>query len=120
MKPYELLTHVLNKIEDKINEELDIDDCESAQTAIISLNKITGISEGEIKRFLVSFDMDKYYATHRNYFHSGDELLKDTFLRFYNCPIVIDETCWFHLSRIDSLDKFKEGILPLNISIKHI
>ena len=92
-------------------------DCENIESINTSLKGIMDISESEIKKFLLNFDMDQYYDAHPDYYETGDELLIHLFEEKHNKHYKIDVTCWFHLTRTFESNRFTEGILPTGENI---
>lgn len=94
--------------------------CESFNSALVSLEDITNIKKEKIVEFLTDFDMDKYYELHPNYDNTGDVLLFDQFKSTFNPRLDYDKTMWFHLTRIFPSNDFQNGILPLGFIIDDI
>jgi hypothetical protein len=95
-------------------------DCENIESINSSLKGIMNISKREIKKFLLDFNMNQYYDTHRNYPGTPDELLVHLFEEKYKKRYKIDITYWFHLTRTFESNKFTEGILPIGENINLI
>lgn len=92
-------------------------DCETFETALISLEKITNLKSTEILNFLYNFDMEDFYD--RNpYSDTGDKVLLNEFKTRFKPITDYDQTNWFHLTRVIRSENFKKGILPLKDVIK--
>jgi hypothetical protein len=87
-------------------------DCESFDTTLISLEKITSIERGSIFEFLYDFDLEDFYRRNPLY-ETGDKILLSKFRKCFDPGLAYDQSNWFHLTRIYETEDFDNGILPL-------
>jgi hypothetical protein len=95
-------------------------DCESVETAVVSLAGVLKMDPDELTQRLREFEYDKLPEKARQCAPFQDLLLfyaLSTRRRDLSLPLSI---CWFHGTRVTRDTTFDDGILPLSQSLDHI
>lgn len=96
-------------------------DCENIESIYWSFKSIFNLKVHEINSFLTELNLDEYYKSHpeaQNIYFL--DFILDLFKKIFNREIIIDETRWFHISRTNNIENYKNSILPLNQTIEQI
>jgi len=100
---------------------MNILDCENRDTIYKSIEKLFNISHSTLTSFLEDFNLEDYQNIHPE---SKDkyflDLILEIFCNNFGKPGQIEETMWFHLTRVFNKDTFKKGIRPLKLIIDEI
>ncbi|WP_449416635.1 hypothetical protein [Phormidium nigroviride] len=95
-------------------------DCETRETALYTIASFYEILPSEIDRFLESFDIEEIQLKKRSS-DPHDKMIMMLFEEEFCSPKTgIQEVCWFHLTRTQPTNLFKEGILPLRDALEPV
>ncbi len=91
---------------------MSILDCETRESALVSVASICGIERSAIIGFLETFDLEDYCNNHDC--SSGEGALYEEFEKTYRCTIMQPARIyWFHMTRCMRGCSFSDGLLPL-------
>lgn len=92
-------------------------DCESFDTALVSLSKIFQTTPENLKILFSAKEIGAHYEIHwrelpefRSYIYAIAE-------QHFGSPLLLDAICWFHTTRVLPGTTFSEGILPLDAAL---
>lgn len=88
-------------------------DCETFESALMSLCTIFRVEEEQLREFLTSIDLEQHYRSNHPPRHPGDELLSLFEQEHGQDRERIERVYWFHLTRVPSGASFEDGLLPL-------
>jgi hypothetical protein len=95
-------------------------DCESYDSALMSICNVYNIDRARLVEFLVKTDLEKEYERASQQSEYGDILTSLFESRFGESTHRFDGVAWFHLTRVPEGTTFSEGILPLNLALPKI
>lgn len=88
-------------------------DCETREAALESVAELYGVSVDQIDGFLKNIDLDAHYEK-ENPPRAADEEMTRLFEEAFSVTAKTPERVhWFHLTRTDPDNDFRDGILPL-------
>jgi hypothetical protein len=99
---------------------LKVLNCESMESTYESIEQITDISKETLDLLFSKLDVDKYYKNPNFNGEGYNIFLKHIKKISTKKNISYDYVSWFHLSRVQEIDSFKNGILPLDKMIDNL
>ncbi|MBA4389531.1 MAG: hypothetical protein C0399_01155 [Syntrophus sp. (in: bacteria)] len=94
-------------------------DCESPESTANSLSGLFGCSISDLAHQLADVNVERIYEED-NPDCPPDEFLFRRLVSAFGPPEKPEDTCWFHLTRTFSGNRFSEGILPLGMALDAI
>jgi hypothetical protein len=92
-------------------------DCETPESAFLSVTKILGLTHTDLANFFMQFDLWDYVDKHGcSQEHPGNLLLK-TLLTQIECDWGFSHTTWFHMTRCLPTQQFDEGLKTFSGSV---
>ncbi len=88
-------------------------DCETPESARLSVANILGLSLDDLIDFIRQFDLDDYMAKHRSTVDQAADILLKSLLMQANCNWGFSHTDWFHMTRCLPTERFEQGLKPL-------
>jgi hypothetical protein len=85
-------------------------DCETRESALLSVSNILGLTCTEITNFFGQFDLWDYVEEHGYGVGGPGNLLLKTLLTQMKCNWGFSHTAWFHMTRCLPTEEFKEGL----------
>jgi hypothetical protein len=95
-------------------------DCESYDSALISICGVYNIGCARLVDFLVKTDLEKEYERASLQSEYGDILTSLFESQFGKAQHRFEGVAWFHLTRVPEGTTFSDGILPLNLALPKI
>lgn len=96
-------------------------DCESAESALLSLASIFRCRPLDIRGALLAIDLDEIYSDDGN---TPDvqswTYLFSHFVAEFGEPLPVDSICWFHCTRSIKSSKFTAGLLTLDQALPFV
>lgn len=87
-------------------------DCETPESALLSVAEILGLNHTDLTNFFRQFDLWDYVEKHGYGEEGPGNLLLKTLLMQINCNWGFSHTAWFHMTRCLPTEEFKDGLKP--------
>lgn len=88
-------------------------DCSSRSQALLSLSSGFGCSVMELKKVLLSLDLEQIYETDHSIMIDSQQYLREYVCRELGSPGKFTTAYWFHGTRTSAHNTFDNGLLPL-------
>jgi hypothetical protein len=85
-------------------------DCETRESALLSVSKIFGLTRTDLTSFFRQFDLWDYVEKHGCGSEGPGNLLLKTLLMQIECNWGFSHTAWFHMTRCLPTEEFKDGL----------
>lgn len=95
-------------------------DCETFESALTSLCTIFRVEEEQLRKFLLSIDLEQHYRSNHPPRPPDDELVRLFEQEHGQDRERIERVYWFHLTRVPSGASFEDGLLPLGAVLGRI
>ncbi|EEZ6118625.1 hypothetical protein OGQ40_003552 [Salmonella enterica subsp. enterica serovar Muenchen] len=89
-------------------------DCSSRSQALFSLSSGFGCSVMQLKKVLLSLDLEQIYETDHSIMIDSQQYLREYVCRELGSPGKFSTAYWFHGTRTSADNTFESGLLPLN------
>ncbi len=95
-------------------------DCETRESALLSVSEILGVTCTDLTNFFMGFDLWDYVEKHGYGEEGPGNLLLKTLLMQTKCNWGFSHTAWFHMTRCLPTEEFKDGLKTYSDIIDHI
>lgn len=92
-------------------------DCESFDTAVVSLARIFQTTPEDLKILLSVKEISAHYETHFRELPEFSSYIYGIAEQHFGSSLPLDAVCWFHTTRVLPGTTFSEGILPLDAAL---
>lgn len=95
-------------------------DCETPESALLSVSNILGLTRTDLIDFINQFDLDDHIEKYGLTADTPADIVLKSLLTQTNCNWGFSHTAWFHMTRCLPTTKFEQGLKPLLDTIDDI
>lgn len=95
-------------------------DCESVETATLSLSNLFGCAPDHLRSFVKDPGPLQYFELNWERLTVFDKWYYEMAVKRFGAPLMPSEICWFHGTRVPEGTTFSDGLLPLGDQIPRL